>query len=410
MKSHFKSEFFAANRQRLRKLFTGTAPIVFAANGLLQSSGDTAYPFQQDATFWYLTGIDDPDIILVIDREKEYLIVPGRSATREKFDGAISDTHLTVASGIEDICDEKEGWERLSTRLKKVKHVATIAPSPAYLDFYGMYTNPARAVLSQRMKQDNPDVEFLDLGMHIMVMRMIKQQPEIEALQRAIDITNETLKEATRPKKLLSYGKEYELEAELTRGFRKRGASGHAFEPIVAGGDRACQIHYLDNDHTFSAGELVVLDVGAQFDHYAADVARTVAIGEPSRRAQAVFAAVAEVQAYAFTLIKPGVVPKEYENQVEHFMGEKLRELGLIQSISFESVREFFPHRTSHYLGLNAHDIGDYDRPLEPGIVMTVEPGIYIPAEGIGVRIEDDVLLTESGINIMTDKLPRTLS
>ena len=409
MGSRFTSEFFGNNRRRLRELFTGTAPIVVTANGMLQRGGDTTFTFAQDASFWYLTGLEDPDLVLVIDREKEYLIVPGRSTSRETFDGAIIDENLQSKSGIQEILDDKTGWDKLKARLLKVKHVATVAPPPAYIDFYGMYTNPARAALVQRLKTDNETLELLDLSPHLSRMRMIKQPEEIAAIQSAIDITNASIQEGVQKKRLQKYAYEYELEAKITGGFRKRGATGQGFDPIIAGGSRACQIHYLDNNQHFAADELVLIDVSAEVDHYAADIARTVSISTPNRRQQAVHEAVMEVQDFAFSLLKPGVLLKEYEEQVEHFMGEKLRELSLIKTIDSDSVRTFFPHRTSHFLGLNAHDAGDYDRPLEAGVVMTVEPGIYIPAEGIGVRIEDDVIITTDSYKNLSRKLPRSL-
>jgi Xaa-Pro aminopeptidase len=207
----------------------------------------------------------------------------------------------------------------------------------------------------------------------------------------------------------VKYAQEYEIEADLTRGFRRRGAMGHAFEPIVAGGERACTLHNVANNGQLSSDELLLLDVGAEVRHYAADITRTYSIGTPSRRQQAVFDAVLEVQQFAFSLLKPGALLKENEQQIEQFMGEKLRELGLIKNIEHDEVRKFYPHSTSHFLGLNVHDIGDYSRPLEPGMVLTVEPGMYIPDEKIGVRIEDDVLITDDGYEILTDRLPRSL-
>jgi Xaa-Pro aminopeptidase len=409
MNSRFSRDFFIGNRQHLRELFTGTAPIVVTANGLMQRGGDANYGFAQDASFWYLTGINDPDIVLVVDRDKEYLIVPGRSSSREAFDGVITDEVLSNRSGIDDILDEKAGWERLVSRLKKVKHVATIAPPPAYIEAYGLYTNPARATLLQKLKNDNSELELLDLSSHLSRMRMIKQPVELEALQAAIDITNAALREATRPSKLRAYTYEYELEAEILRGFRRRGSTGLSFDPIVAGGERACQIHYLENNCALATNELILMDVGAEVEHYAADISRTISLGSPTRRQQAIYAAVLEVQNFAIDLLKPGTLLKDYEAQVEHFMGEKLRELSLIKSISYESVRAFFPHRTSHFLGLNPHDAGDYDRPMEPGVVITVEPGIYVHKEGIGVRIEDDILITPNGNKNISNKLPRVL-
>jgi Xaa-Pro aminopeptidase len=409
MESRFTSEFFAANRRRLRELFTGTAPIVVAANGLLQRGSDSTYAFAQDANFWYLTGIDEPDLVLVMDRDKEYLIVPERSAYQEAFDGSVITEELSRRSGIQTVYDDKAGWEQLANRLKKVKHAATLAVPPAYVEHYGLYTNPARAALVQRLKGTKPGLELLDLSPHLIRLRMVKQPLELSAIQAAINITISTIKESLRPAKLRKYAYEYQLEAELSRGFRRRGADGHAFEPVVAGGPRACTLHNVANAGALSADELVIVDTGAEVEHYAADITRTASLGPPSRRQQAVHTAVLDVQRFAFDLLKPGVLLKDYEKQIEQYMGEKLRELGLIKTITHDAVKKFYPHSTSHFLGLNVHDVGDYDRPLEPGVVLTVEPGIYIRRESIGIRIEDDVLITRGGIRILTDKLARDL-
>lgn len=410
MKTMTDATFFASNRSRLRELFTGTAPIVLTAHGLLQRGGDSPYPFQQDANFWYLTGIDQPDIVLVIDRDKEYLILPERTAHQDAFDGSIQTDALTRVSGITSIMDSKQGWDQLESRLKKVKHVATLAPLPAYLNDYGMFTNPARSALIAKIKQSKEEIEFLDLGQHLSRLRMVKQPVEIALLQQAIDITIASMKAALSTAKLGRYQYEYEIEAELTKGFRKRGAEGHAFEPIVAGGERAVVLHNIANNGQLNSDDLLVVDVGAQYGHYAADITRTRSLKQPSRRQQAVHQAVLDVQQHALEQLRPGTMLKDYEQDIEQFMGEKLRELGLIKTIDHESVRTYFPHATSHYLGLNVHDVGDYNRPLEAGVVLTVEPGIYIPQEGIGVRIEDDVLITATGYKILTNKLPRDLA
>jgi len=410
MSDIFSSEFFSDNRAKLRQLFTGTAPIVITANGLLQRGSDSAYPFHQDANFWYLTGIDDPDIILVMDKDKEYLIVPKRDGSRQAFDGAIDDQVLLRRSGVQVVYDDKEGWRQLNSRLKRAKHVATVAAAPAYIEQHGIYTNPARERLIKSIKDTQPKLELLDLTHHLVVMRMTKQAPELIAIQQAIDITVDTLKAVTRPIQLTKYAHEYELEAAITQGFRSRGAHGHAFEPVVASGHRACTLHNVANNGQLASDELVVLDVGAEVEHYAADITRTVALGNPSKRQQAVYAAVLEVQEYAKSLLKPGVFIREYEQQVEQFMGEKLRALGLIKNIAHDEVRAYYPHATSHFMGLNVHDAGDYSLPLTPGMVLTVEPGIYIPAEGIGIRIEDDALVTTDGIDILSSRLPRELS
>lgn len=401
------SSFFVANRERLRTMFSGTAPIVLTANGLLQRNSDTTYPFRQDSTFWYLTGINEPDVILVMDKTKDYLIIPGRDEHRVAFDGAIEDASLSNISGIETIYSEKIGWKHLGSKIKRVKHVATLAAPSSYVSYHGMYTNPARARLLEQLKEHNEGLELLDLRPHIVRMRMIKQPFEIEAIQQAIDLTVGAIQKAKK-KGWHTYTNEYEIEASIDAYFRSHGVT-HAYQPIIANGKNACTLHYIDNNSAIQSGTQLLLDVGAEVHNYAADITRTYFVGEPDKRYRQVYDAVLEVHQFAIDMIKSGMMMREYENKIQQFMGEKLRELGLIKSISDENVRHYYPHSTSHFLGLDVHDIADYDRPLEPGVVLTVEPGIYIPEEGIGIRIEDDVHLTESGLTVLTDKLPRVL-
>lgn len=404
------ADFFQGNRERLRQLFTGTAPIVITANALVQRSADETYPFTQDKNFYYLTGVEDPEVILVMDKNKEYLIVPAREVVIEQFDGVIDVEELRRISGVQQILSEKEGWRLLSNRLKKAGHVATLGAAPRFIEYLRMYTNPARAELIQRMKDINPSLELLDLRTHLSRMRMVKQPIEIDMIKQAIEITSSTIKEITRPSKLAKYAYEYEIEADITRGFRRQGGRGNAFHPIVSSGKNTCTMHYLKAEAPLVAGELLLLDIGAEYMGYSADISRVVSLGgNPSKRQKQVFDAVIDVQEYAFTLLKPGVILQEYEQQIEDYMGEKLRELGLIKTITSEAVRHYFPHRISHFLGLDTHDAGDYERPLEPGVVVTVEPGIYIPEEEIGVRIEDDVLITAEGTVNLTAHLPRAL-
>lgn len=401
------STFFTANRERLQTLFTGTAPIVLTANGLLQRNSDVNFLFRQDSTFWYFTGITDPDVILVLDKHKEYLIVPDRDESRAAFDGDVDYQSLTGTSGIETVFGWNAGWKQLTSRLKKVKHVATIAAAPAYVEQHGLYTNPARARLIEQIKQANSDIELLDLRPHITKMRAIKQPFELEAMQAAIDLTSQTLKKLHR-KGWAKFNYEYEVEAAITVGFRSADAQ-HAYQPIVAAGKNACTLHYVQNNASITEGSLLLLDVGAEVSNYAADITRTYAVGAISRRQQQVYDSVIAVQDYAMSLLRPGQTMRQYEESVYLFMGEKLRELGLIKNIEPDEVRTYYPHATSHFLGLDVHDVGEYDKPLEQGMVLTVEPGIYIPEESIGIRIEDNILITEDGWQNLSKQLPREL-
>ncbi len=409
MKSHFSSSFFKANRRRLRELMTSTAPIVMTANGLLQRGADISFVFAQDANFWYLTGIDEADIVVVIDQDDEYLIIPERTISRQAFEGSIDSQELQTRSGIPVCYSQEEGWEKLRRRIKRVRHVATVVAPEPYISQFGLFTNPARAVLGQRLLAINKNLELLDLSSHLARMRTVKQPPELAAIEQAIQITADSLSDALRPPRLRNYQHEYQLEAAISAGFRERGASGNGFEPVVASGARACTLHYTANNRPLEPNSLVVLDVGAEVEHYAADISRTIVIGRATKRQKNVHQAIQEIQNFAIDLLKPGVLMRQYEAQVERFMGEKFRNLGLIKTIDSAAIRELCPQAFSHFLGLNVHDVGDYRLPLEPGAVLTVEPGVYIKAEAIGVRIEDDVLITETGHKVLSSGLPRTL-
>lgn len=410
MDTLFTSEFFTGNRQRLRDSVKAKGPIIVTANAQLQRGADASFSFQQDAAFWYLTGITEPEVILVMDSSGEYLMVPPREMIRQMFDGAIDTSELSRQSGITDVYDLETGWKKLSKRLKTSKQFLTPEPNPVYFEYFAMYTNPSRATLVARVQEYNPDIELVDIRKDIARLRMVKQAPELKALRQAIDITIDSIMDATTESKLASYNYEYELDAEIGYGFRRRGARGHGFDPIVASGASAATIHSLTNNGPLLPDSLVVIDVGADYGQYCADITRTYSVGgHPSSRQETIHAAVAEVQQYAFGLLKPGVFMKEFEIAIEVYMGKTLHKIGLIKDTERESIRAYYPHACSHFLGLDPHDAGDYDAPLVPGIVMTVEPGIYIPEEGIGVRIEDDVLITENGIEILSRRLPIAL-
>lgn len=404
METFFNSDFFKGNRDKLKTLFAGSAPIVITANGLLQRNGDSSYFFRQDSNFWYLTGLNIPGATLVLDKDTDYIILPEMSPVDEVLGAPPDVQHAIDRSGIQNVVSTQEGWSKLSKQLKKVQHAATFSASPAYAKHYGFYSNPARKTLMKRMRNENPDIELLDLRQHLMRMRMIKQPQELAALQKAIDITVQTIKKIE--KKLPNYVFEYEIEADLSHGFRSNGATGHAFSPIVAGGKNTCHIHYQTNNDSLENVSLLYIDTGAEIENYSADITRTYIVSDKAKREQAVAVAVQEVAEFARNNLKPGISIRENEKLVVQFMGEKLRELGLIKSITPESVRKYYTHACSHYLGLDTHDTGDYDIHLEPNMVLTVEPGIYIPEEGIGVRIEDDVLVTKTGIKVLSEKLP----
>jgi Xaa-Pro aminopeptidase len=405
----FTSDFFVNNRQKLRQSGEVNLPIVIAANGVQQRNADNTYPFKQDSSFWYLTGLTEPDLVLVMTDSEEYLIMPQRSEIHGRFEGIIDPEELRRVSGISDIYDTISGWRELRIILRQKKCVSTLLPSPAYIESWGMYTNPARQRLVRRLKGIQTGLQITDIRMVVARMRQVKQAPELIAIQKAIDITVETMQTVLSPKQWASYQYEYEVEADLLGGYRRRGAESLAFTPIVGGGIRACTFHHMKNDSPLMPSELVVIDTGAEVNQYAADITRTVVNGEPTDRQRAVFDAVRDAQEYAINLLKPGINFREWDDDWRKYVGKKLIDLGLITSADEVSIAKYYPHY-SHFLGLDVHDAGDYGRVFEPGMVLTCEPGIYIPEEAIGVRIEDDILITENGCKVLSSKLPRTLT
>ena len=378
------------------------------ANGLIQQNGDTTFVFKQDSSFWYFTGINEPDVILVMDRIKEYLILPSRPHFTDVSEGELNLIEMTDRSGIKEILDNQEGWRKLSARIKRAKHAAIVPAPPAYIDHYGFYTNPARSQLTNKLKELNEDITFLDLRQHISKLRLIKQPEEIDSINQAIKITADAIKKIT--KNVSKYKYEREVDGFILYEFKKSGAEA-AFTNVVSTGKNSAAIHYSKGDSKLIEGELLLLDIGAEINHYAADITRTFSIsGKMTKRQKQIFENVYEIQQYAYSILKPGVIYKEYEERVEHFMGEKLRELGLITTIDRDSVRKYYPHLTSHFLGLDAHDTGDFSTVFQENMVITVEPGIYIPEEGIGVRLEDDILFTKDGIKNLSGILPSSFN
>ncbi len=406
MTDFFTADFYSGNRQRLSEKL-GSNLIVIAANGLLQRSADTTYSFRQDSNFWYLTGVEEPDFVLVVNGTSTFLIAPKRADHRDMWDGVIDRHAIRERSGIQEVEEHHDGWVRLDLLIKKYKKIHTIAPAEPYFEHFGFYANPARAALLDALKKHRK-AEIVDIRKQLAYMRQIKQEPELRALKHAIKITGVALETVRR--RVQRYKFEYEVAADITREFMKRGVREHAYQPIIACGENATTIHYIDNNQPIDAAGLLLLDVGAEVCNYSADITRTFAVSKPTKRQRAVYEAVMRVQQAAFDRLKPGVDMKQYEQSMDGVMANELKKLGLLDDIDDKKkIKKYYPHLTSHFLGLDTHDAADYGKPLEPGMVLTVEPGIYIPEEGIGIRIEDDVLVTKTGIEVLSSDLSAAL-
>lgn len=400
----FESGFFTGNRVALRGKLPPGALILITANGLLQRSGDTTFPFRQDSNFYYLTGLGDlPDAVLVMAGDEEFLILPKRSKAEVIFGGAINCDDIASKSGIIRIYSYKEGWERYKKLLKSRKTVYTLGNAPSKVSgIDSFYTNPARKYLIQKIKRLADEITIEDLRSELMKLRMIKQPEEIEAIQWAIAITQKGFEAA---RKIIKPGaKECDIAAEFEYIFTKQQAN-HGYHPIIASGEHACVLHYTQNNDSLQSGAYVLIDVGAEYGGYSADITRTYPVGEMGERPYEIYGAVETVQRRAIKLLKAGLAWRDYAVGVDEIMGEELIRLGLIKQNTRTEIRKYFPHGISHSLGLDVHDVCDYDV-LQENMVITVEPGIYIPEEGIGVRIEDDVLITKNGAVNLSGDIP----
>ena len=398
MQTTFTKTFFIQNRVKLRSSLSQDYPIVLIANGSLQRSADTTYPFQQESNFWYLTGIQEPDLILVINPSDEYVILPQTNNVKTIFDGEIDVAALQGRSGIKRVYTAAEGWQRLATDVGRSKELYTLSPVARFEPQARTYINPAQQYTLEKLRRRVTGLTAHDISRQLQELRMRKQAPELAAIQMAVRITTETIAQVRTATQLADVQTEFALEAAITHGFRIRGASGHAYAPIVASGKHAATLHYVANSGSIGTNELVVADVGAEYEHYAADITRTFARNKPTARQQAVLDAVIDIQHYAASLLRPGVLLRDYEHAVAAYTGRALYGLKLTTNRSdMHAVRTYFPHASSHFLGLDVHDAGDYELPLEESMVLTCEPGIYIPEEGIGVRIEDDLVITARG-------------
>ena len=383
------ADFFRGNRRALLERLKQGALVVVAGYTEMQRGNDAAWGFEQEGNFWYLTGIEAPGWWLIIDGRKSYAVAPHIDPVKQTFDGSLAPDIAKEISGVDAVIDRDEAMTRLRALNRQHTVAYTIDQSAYIREHATFHLNPAQSELRAILERNFQSV--VDCGSHVAALRTIKQPVEIKAIEHAIKITCDAFK-AMKPE-LKKYQYEYEAEAKLTYDIRRHGAQGHAYSPIVADGQNACTLHYIHNDTKLQKKSLLLLDVGARVGGYAADISRTYAIGQLTKRQSAVHDAVREAQMKIIKLLKPGVSFSDYQDQVDHIMQEALTNLKLDP----EKLHEYMPHAVGHGLGIDVHDTLAGYGTLQPGMVLTVEPGIYLPDENIGVRIEDDILITETG-------------
>lgn len=364
-----------------------------------------AFRFEQESNFLYLTGIHEPDWKLVYDgaTHHSWLVMPDISDIHRIFDGGLSAEDAKRISGVHEVIAHDELLP-LYRRLARTHSLAYAVGPSRHSGGFNFTLNPALGDHSQQLERNFAKVQFANK--ELAQLRMVKQPEEITEIKAVIRDTVSAFESVHSRMSEFKY--EYEIEAELSYQFRRSGAEGHAYDPIVAAGGHANTLHYTQNNSPIKSRQLVLIDVGARRNGYAADITRTYIKGEPTKRQRDVHSVVREVQQFEIGLLKPGASFVDCEAGARRFFGKKIRELGLVKNADDEAINKYWPH-SSHYLGLDVHDVGDYKSPLAPGMVLTVEPGLYIPEEGIGVRIEDDILITETGFRNLSSKLSTEL-
>lgn len=396
-----KADFFTGNRQKLRTI-TDEGLVIIAGHDAMQSRADAAYPFVQEANFYYLTGILEAGWRLVMDGTEDVLVAPHRTKIQTLFDGSINFEQAKAISGIDTIIDQND-FNELYTSLRRNHRIVLSIGDDPHASAHGVVLNNGPRRNYRSLRRDFEEVR--DIRPAIASLRSIKQPEEIHAMRTAIDETLRSFKNIYS--QLQGYANEREISAQITFDFMRGTAEGHAYDPIVAGGANACTLHYTDNTSPLKATTTVLIDAGASYRQYAADITRTYAIGQPTPRQIAVHDAVEKAHYQIIDLIRPGLSTKEYSEQVDEIMKNTLKSLGLLKKPS--DYRRYFPHAISHGLGIDVHESLGGHGVFKPGMVLTVEPGIYIPEEGIGVRIEDDILVTETGNENLSAALPTSL-
>lgn len=372
----------------------------------LQRSNDAAHIFEQEANFWYLTGITEPDWWLISDgsRGKSWLVAPDIDEVHRVFNGGLSSDQARTISGVNDIIARKDCEALLRDLAKKHSVVHTLGDHP-YKDHFSFVENPAQKKLTSVLERVFNAVQ--DCRKDLAQLRAIKQPEEIVAMKKAIRLTTDAFSHVKEMLPSLRY--EYEVEAEFDYYFKKQSAH-HAYDPIVASGPHACTLHYSTNDAKLKKNSLLLMDIGARLGGYSADVTRTYSIGTPTKRQMEIHRAVENAHKEIIALLAPGVSMSSYQDNVETIMKQALISVGLMKDSEDErSYRSYFPHAVSHGLGIDTHDALGAPEHFKEGMVLTVEPGIYAPKEGIGVRIEDDILITKTGHDNLSGRLPTGL-
>jgi Xaa-Pro aminopeptidase len=414
--SPLSSSFYAQNRKNLVSKFLPGSVAVFHSNDIMPTNADGTMAFRQNNDLLYLTGIDQEETILVLapdfyeGKMREILFVRETSEEIAIWEGhKFTKEEARKVTGIETVLWTSQFERVFNTLMAEAEHVY-LNTNEHIRAVVEVETRDARFVKACKEKYPLHTYHRVAPLMH--PLRAIKSAEEIAALQQAIDITEKGFR------RVLGFVKpgvwEYEIEAEFIHEFIRNRSRGFAYTPIIASGANACVLHYITNNQPCKEGDVLLMDVGAEYGNYNADLTRSIPVsGRFTPRQRAVYDAVLRVQRAATDMLRPGQVIPEYHKEVGKIMESELLGLGLLdqtdiknQNPELPAYKKYFMHGTSHHLGLDVHDVGNIYKKMEPGMVFTVEPGIYIRKEGLGIRLENNVVITEGPVDDLMKNIP----
>jgi len=417
MKYHpLNPALFTENRQRFAKALPSRTLAIFVSNDAFPSNGDALHPFKQNSDLYWLSGIEQEETMVILfpdnpdPKFREVLVLVRPNELKEKWDGRqLRIKEAQAISGIQTIV-----WlDSFDALLQTWVHLAdTICLDSNENDRKASLIRTREYRFIEEMKQRYPLHQYARAAKIMRELRAIKTPLEVAVLEKAIHITEQTFRH------LLGFVKpgvmEYQIEAEIWHTFLNQRATGPAYHSIIASGDRARTLHYIDNNQACKAGELLLMDFGAEYGGYCADLTRTIPVsGKFTRRQKNVYNACLHLHNYAKSILRPGISIVKYTDKIGEEATQQFLKLGLLRKAEVKNedpenraYRKYLYHGISHHLGIDVHDLGTRTEPIKAGMVFTIEPGIYIEEEQMGVRIENNVWITKSGNKDLMKNIP----
>ena len=413
-------EIFIQNRKRFTDKMVKNSIAIFNSNDELSQNADAIYKFKQNSDLYWLTGIPQENTMLILypdnkdEKHREVLVLVRPNEMKEKWDGHLYRSHeATEISGCKTIV-----WlDTLDALLQSWMHAAeTVYLNSNEHDRKSVYVPTRDYRYAKEMQERYPLHQYKRSALILKELRAIKSPLEVEVLQKAIDITDKTFRNIL---KLVQPGiMEYEIEAEIYHSFLSQRSAGPGYGSIIASGDRARTLHYVENNQECKDGELILMDFGAEYGGYNADLSRTIPVnGKFSRRQKIVYNACLAIHHYCASILKPGISILDYTNKVADEATIVFQKIGLLKKADIKNedpnnraYRKYLYHGISHHLGIDVHDLGpSFADPIKAGMVFTIEPGIYIEEEQMGIRIENNYWVTKNGNKDLMKNIPITV-